>query len=89
MPLTLPAASVKALIADGDTRWINRGAYDLLGAGSEAPSVERRPARAPALYGPLPEQLQRAPSFASQLRNMLGSARSTASTRASRSTSRR
>ena len=29
--LTLPAESVKTLLADGDTRWINRGAYDLLG----------------------------------------------------------
>src|SRR5262245_56227686 len=29
--LTLPGESVKPLIAEGDTRWINRGAYDLLG----------------------------------------------------------
>src|SRR5207248_3369325 len=28
--LTLPAESVKTLLADGDTRWINRGSYDLL-----------------------------------------------------------
>src|SRR5215467_4988362 len=34
--LTLPADSVSSLIADGDTRWINRGSYDLLGANPSA-----------------------------------------------------
>jgi trehalose synthase len=69
--LTLPAESVKTLLADGDTRWINRGAYDLLGHGSGAPRSTADLPRAPALYGTLPEQLQRAGSFAWQLRNML------------------
>ncbi len=45
--LTLPAESVKTLLADGDTRWINRGAYDLLGDDSGAVEVERRPATRP------------------------------------------
>jgi len=69
--LTLPSESVKPMIAEGDTRWINRGAYDLLGkhagvakSGSDLP-------RAQALYGPLPEQLKRPDSFASELRTML------------------
>ena len=56
---------MKTLLADGDTRWINRGAYDLLGDDSER---DRSPAaglpRAPALYGSLPEQLKRPDSFA-------------------------
>jgi len=69
--LTLPAESVKTLLADGDTRWINRGAYDLLGHGSGAPRSSAGLPRAPALYGALPEQLQRAGSFARQLKNML------------------
>ena len=69
--LTLPAESVKTLLADGDTRWINRGAYDLLGDDSGAVEVEHRPAARPALYGSLPEQLQRPDSFASQLKKML------------------
>jgi hypothetical protein len=34
--LTLPGQSVKTLMADGDTRWINRGAYDLLGHNPRA-----------------------------------------------------
>ena len=29
--LPLPGEAVQTLLADGDTRWINRGAYDLLG----------------------------------------------------------
>jgi hypothetical protein len=62
---------VKTLLADGDTRWINRGAYDLLGHGSEAGTSNAGLPRAPALYGPLPEQLQRAGSFAGQLKHML------------------
>jgi trehalose synthase len=69
--LTLPAESVKARLADGDTRWINRGAYDLLGHGAAAPTSRAGLPRAPALYGTLPEQLRRAGSFASQLKHML------------------
>jgi trehalose synthase len=69
--LTLPAESVKTLLADGDTRWINRGGYDLLGHGSGAPRSGAGLPRAPALYGTLPEQLQRAGSFAWQLKNLL------------------
>ena len=34
--LTLPAAAVRERLADGDTRWINRGAYDLLGSNPQA-----------------------------------------------------
>ncbi len=68
--LTLPAESVKALLADGDTRWINRGAYDLLGRNPVAPSGASLP-RARALYGALPEQLSQPGSFAAQLQRML------------------
>src|SRR5262249_47049557 len=34
--LTLPGAVVKDRLADGDTRWINRGAYDLIGSNPKA-----------------------------------------------------
>jgi trehalose synthase len=69
--LTLPPAVVKDRLADGDTRWINRGAYDLIGSNPEA---KRSPAglpRAIALYGPLPRQLKHPDSFASELARML------------------
>ena len=69
--LTLSAESVKDLIAEGDTRWINRGAYDLLGKHPGVTASSSGLPRAFALYGPLPEQLARPDSFASQLRRML------------------
>src|SRR6185503_13565821 len=69
--LTLPAESVKSLIAEGDTRWINRGAYDLLGAHAAVTKTSSDLPRARALYGALPEQLARPDSFASDLRKML------------------
>jgi trehalose synthase len=69
--LTLPAASVKTLLADGDTRWINRGSYDLLGKNpGAAKSIADLP-RTQALYGPLPQQLASPGSFAWELKKML------------------
>lgn len=64
--LPLPPQQVAHLMGDGDTRWINRGAYDLLGNGGRA---ELPPA--PALYGPLPAQLANPRSFAAQLQALL------------------
>jgi trehalose synthase len=69
--LTLPAESVRERMADGDARWINRGAYDLLGAVPEAERSAAGLPRAAALYGPLPAQLADPASFASQLAKML------------------
>ena len=69
--LTLPAESVKTLLADGDTRWINRGAFDLLGKNPGAAKSGTNLPRTQALYGPLPEQLKSPGSFASQLQKML------------------
>ena len=69
--LTLPDDAVGSLIAEGDTRWINRGAYDLLGKHPSVTTSGSGLPRARALYGSLPEQLQHGDSFASQLRAML------------------
>jgi trehalose synthase len=69
--LTLPADSVRERLADGDTRWINRGAYDLLGANVKATRSAAGLPVATAIYGPLPEQLKDKNSFASQLARML------------------
>jgi trehalose synthase len=69
--LTLPAASVRERLADGDTRWINRGAYDLLGTNPKALQSAAGLPRAVVLYGPLPEQLKSPDSFASQLARLL------------------
>jgi trehalose synthase len=69
--LTLPAAVVKDRLADGDTRWINRGAYDLIGSNPKAVRSSAGLPVAVALYGPLPKQLKQPSSFASQLAHML------------------
>ncbi len=69
--LTLPAGEVRERLADGDTRWINRGAYDLLGSNPQATRSTAGLPRAVALYGPLPQQLKRPDSFASQLARLL------------------
>ena len=69
--LTLPAAAVHDRLADGDTRWINRGSYDLLGTNTGARKSPAGLPRAIALYGPLPQQLKKRDSFASQLARLL------------------
>ena len=69
--LPLPREEVKGLISHGDTRWIERGAYDILGVAPEATKSSSGLPRARSLYGPLPEQLKRETSFASRLANVL------------------
>jgi trehalose synthase len=69
--LTLPSAVVKDRLADGDTRWINRGAYDLIGSNPKAKSSAAGLPVTVALYGPLPKQLANPDSFASRLAQML------------------
>jgi trehalose synthase len=69
--LTLPQAAVHERLADGDTRWINRGAYDLIGSNPQSTRSSAGLPRTKAIYGPLPQQLQKPDSFASQLARML------------------
>lgn len=70
--VTLPPDAVaERLAADRDTRWINRGAYDLMNVNPQAAMSSARLARAQTLYGPLPEQLAQPDSFASQLQRLL------------------
>jgi trehalose synthase len=69
--LTLPASQVRERLADDDTRWINRGAYDLLGSSPKATRSAAGLPRAVALYGSLPQQLGDPASFASQLGRLL------------------
>ncbi|HNP70961.1 MAG TPA: maltose alpha-D-glucosyltransferase [Kouleothrix sp.] len=69
--LPLAPAAVEALMADGDTRWIERGAYDLVNVNPDAAASQAGLPRAATLYGPINEQLQRPDSFASQLQRLL------------------
>ena len=56
---------------DGDTRWIHRGAYDLMGVDPTASGSTAGLPRARALYGSLPAQLAEPTSFARQLQHLL------------------
>ncbi|QWC85983.1 maltose alpha-D-glucosyltransferase [Nocardioidaceae bacterium] len=67
--LTLPREQVSHLLEDGDTRWIHRSAYDLMGYGGEFSAAGMPAGR--ALYGPLPDQLDDPASFASRLSRVL------------------
>jgi trehalose synthase len=69
--LPVSREAVAALMADGDTRWIERGAYDLVNMRPEALASQAGLPRAQTLYGPIDEQLTRSDSFASQLQKLL------------------
>ncbi|HEU64302.1 MAG TPA: maltose alpha-D-glucosyltransferase [Chlamydiae bacterium] len=66
----LKVSQIKELLEDGDCRWTNRGAYDLLGTSDEIISPSNLP-KAKTLYGSLPEQLKDPSSYASFVKNML------------------
>jgi trehalose synthase len=69
--LTLERSKVARLLASGDTRWIHRAAYDLMGYRPEATESPSKMPRGSSLYGSLPHQLQDANSFASRLGEIL------------------
>ncbi|RMB60167.1 maltose alpha-D-glucosyltransferase [Tessaracoccus antarcticus] len=69
--LPLDRDQVRALISSGDTRWIERGAYDVLGSAPDVKKSSSGMPRARTLYGPIPEQLKRETSFASRLAAIL------------------
>jgi trehalose synthase len=69
--LTVPAEEVKELIETGDTRWIERGAHDLLGVASDATRSAAGMPRGRSLYGSVPEQLEQPDSFVAGLTSVL------------------
>lgn len=69
--LPLRAEEVEELLADGDTRWINRGAYDLMHVNPDADKSSSGLPRAESLYGPIPEQLENPDSFVNRLSDIL------------------
>ncbi len=69
--LTVAPGEIDDLIGSGDTRWIERGAHDLLDVAPAATRSSAGMPRARALYGPLPEQLDDPDSFASRLSGIL------------------
>ena len=69
--LPLPAEQVQHLMGDGDTRWINRGAYDLAELAPQSTMSAEGLPKARSLYGSLVQQLQDTGSFACQLKRIL------------------
>jgi trehalose synthase len=69
--LTLERSKVSRLLASGDTRWIHRAAYDLMGYRPEATESPSKLPRGTSLYGSLPDQLKDPSSFAARLRDIL------------------
>jgi trehalose synthase len=69
--LTLDPEEIAPLLATGDTRWIHRSAYDLMGFQSESEQPRAGMPKAVSMYGSLPEQLKDQASFVSQLRRIL------------------
>lgn len=59
------------LDTDGDTRWLNRGGYDLMGENPDITQSVFGLPRAQTLYAPLPIQLAEECSYASLLKKML------------------
>ncbi len=69
--LPVPAEQVRDLIETGDTRWIHRGAHDLMAVAPDAGTSSSGMPRGRSLYGSLPEQLEQEDSFAHGLRAIL------------------
>ncbi|MFI8565689.1 maltose alpha-D-glucosyltransferase [Rhodococcus sp. NPDC078407] len=69
--LPVAAEEVEDLIREGDTRWLNRGAHDLMGYFPDAVRSESGIPRGRSLYGSLPEQLADPQSFARQLARII------------------
>jgi trehalose synthase len=69
--LTIEPDKIAPLLATGDTRWIHRSAYDLMGFQPESAKSASGMPKAVSMYGPLPQQLEDPSSFVSQLRRIL------------------
>ncbi|WP_422631934.1 maltose alpha-D-glucosyltransferase [Pseudokineococcus basanitobsidens] len=69
--LPVPQEEVAGLVETGDTRWVERGAHDLLDVDPGATTSASGMPRARSLYGSLPSQLEQPDSFATRLRDVL------------------
>src|SRR5215203_2783620 len=69
--LTLDRKEIRRLLADGDTRWIHRGAYDLMDYRPHAHESLSKMPRGISLYGSLPAQLRDSTSFVRRLAEIL------------------
>ena len=59
--LPVPADALGAWLADRDSRWMNRGAFDLMGVNPDTEASAVGIPKAACLYGTLPDQLRDRP----------------------------
>jgi trehalose synthase len=69
--LLVDEESLGSWMDDRDGRWMNRGAYDLMGINPEADYSRAGLPKAIPIYGSLTDQLSKPKSFVSQLQRML------------------
>ncbi|MFI5898141.1 maltose alpha-D-glucosyltransferase [Actinoplanes sp. NPDC051513] len=69
--LTLPRRQIPDLLSSGDTRWIHRGAYDLMDYRPDATASASRIPRGVSLYGSLSAQLEDPHSYVRRLAGIL------------------
>lgn len=69
--ITIDPDDIKSLLADGDTRWINRGAYDLMDENTDANESFAKIPKALSLYGSIPEQLENENSFVRKIQQVI------------------
>src|SRR6185436_18931228 len=69
--LTIDPDKIESLLATGDTRWIHRSPYDLMGYQPEADRSATGMPKAVSMYGPLPQQLETQASSVSPLGRIL------------------
>ena len=68
--LPIDRSLIQERIKNGDYRWLNRGAVDLMGVSQSTESVYGLP-KAQTLYGPLPQQMLDPNSFANQVAKII------------------
>jgi trehalose synthase len=69
--LPLPPEEMAQWMADGDTRWIHRGSYDLMDRNPESTQSSHGIPKARSLYGSLASQLEQPDSFAMRMKHLL------------------
>jgi trehalose synthase len=69
LPVSLE--SVESFVTGGDTRWVHRGAYDLMNVAPEETISGGGLPKARMLYGSLSEQMERPGSFALEMKHLL------------------
>ena len=69
--LPISSEGIEELVKNGDTRWHNRGAYDILDLNKTSKKSITGIPKCKTIYGSVPEQLKDPDSFCSNLQNII------------------